>query len=156
MLVLTCLNKKFHHDNELGDAIRLHIILCHIRVEGNHVNSMQPPAVGVEEGNDVEGRDLRVECLSVLEIVVPDLINNITQVFGDASFGHLVTGVVIKAGFIGGLCSNADNCRGVVGDVFIIEWEAGGPDELGAAMFGFVLGSLSQDGNEGMDTFQFC
>ncbi len=55
---------------------------------------------------------------------------------------------------MGGLCSNTDNCRGIVGNVFIIEGEAGGPDELGAAVFGFVLGSLNQDGREGMDTFQ--
>jgi hypothetical protein len=56
---------------------------------------------------------------------------------------------------MGGLCSNADNCRGVVGDVFIVEGGAGGPDELGTAVFGFVLGGLSQDGREGMDTIQW-
>ena len=78
--------------------------------------------------------------LSVFEIIVPDLGNDIAKEFGDASFGRLVTGIVIKAGFMGGLCLNVDNCCGVVGDVFIVEGETGGPDELGVAVFGFVLG----------------
>jgi hypothetical protein len=29
-----------HHDDELGDAIRLHVILRHISAEGDHVDSM--------------------------------------------------------------------------------------------------------------------
>ncbi len=128
-----------HHDNELGDAIRLHIILCHILAEGDHVNSMQPPTVSVEEGHDVEGCDLCVERLGVLEIVVPDLGNDIAKECGNASFGHLITGLVIEAGFMGGLCSNADDCRGVAGDAFIVEGETGGPDELGVAVFASYL-----------------
>jgi hypothetical protein len=115
---------------------------------------MQPPAVGIKEGHDVEGRDLCIERLGILEIVVSDLVNDIAKEFGDATFGHLLTGIVIEAGLMGGLCLNADNCRGVVGDVFVVEGEAGGLDELGVAMFGFVLGGLLKDGHEGMDTFQ--
>ncbi len=55
---------------------------------------------------------------------------------------------------MGGLCSNADNCCGIVSDVFIVEGEAGGPDKFGVAVFGFVLGGLRKDGREGMDSFQ--
>jgi hypothetical protein len=29
-----------HHDDELGNAIRLHVILRHISAEGDHVNGM--------------------------------------------------------------------------------------------------------------------
>jgi hypothetical protein len=142
-----------HHDDELGDAIHLHIILHHISAEGDHVNGMQPPAVGVKEGHDVAGRDLCVERLGVLEIVVPDLVNNVTKEFCNASFGRLVTGVVVKAGLMGSLCLNAGNCHGIVGKVFVVEGEADGPDKLGVAMVGFILGGIRKDGREGMDSF---
>ncbi len=32
-----------HHDNELGDAICLIVVLGHVQLEGDHVNGMQPP-----------------------------------------------------------------------------------------------------------------
>jgi hypothetical protein len=51
----------FHHDNELGDAICLNILLGHVQVEGDHVDGMQPPTVGVEVGHDLQGRYLCVE-----------------------------------------------------------------------------------------------
>jgi len=70
-----------HHDDELGNAIHLHVILRHISAEGDHVDGMQPPAVGVEKGHDVDGRDFCVESLGVLEIVVPDLVNDTAQEF---------------------------------------------------------------------------
>ena len=40
---------------------------------------------------------------------------------------------------MGCLCMNSDDSRGVVGDVFIVEREAGGTYELVVAMFGFVV-----------------
>jgi len=119
-----------HHGNELGNDICLYVILCHISAEGDHVDGMQPPAVGIEEGHDVDGHDIRVEYFSILEIVVPDLVNDIAKEFGDASFGRLVTGKVIEAGFMGRLCTNTDDCRGIVGDVSIVEGEVGGTYEL--------------------------
>ncbi len=118
------------------------------------MNGMQPPTVGVKEGHDVAGRDLRVEPLSILEIVLPDLVDDVTKEFCDASFGRLVTGVVVKVGFMGGLCLNADDCHGIVGDVFVVEGEADRPDKLGIAMVGFVLGGIHKDGREGMDSFK--
>ncbi len=39
-------------------------------MEGDHVDQEQTPAVGVKEGNDVKGRHLRVEGVSILEVVV--------------------------------------------------------------------------------------
>ena len=54
---------------------------------------MQPPAVGVEEGHDVDGHDLHVEHFGILEIIVPDLADDIAKEFGDASFDRLVDGV---------------------------------------------------------------
>ncbi len=50
------------------------------------------------------------------------------------------------------LGTNTDDSRGVIGNVFVVEGEAGRPDKLGAAMVGFVLGSLWEDGRDGMDS----
>ncbi len=54
-----------HHDNELGDAICLNVVLGHVQAEGDHVNGMQPPAVGIEVGHDLQSHDLRAECFGV-------------------------------------------------------------------------------------------
>jgi hypothetical protein len=62
--------------------------------------------------------------------------------------------VVVEAGFVGSLGANTDNGCGVVGDVPVVDGEAGRPDELGGAMVGFVLGGLHEDGRERMDSFQ--
>ncbi len=71
---------------------------------------------------------------------------------GNITFGCFVAGVVAKAGFAGGLGANMDNGHSIIGNVLAIEGEAGRPDELGAAMVGFVLGGLCMDGREGMDS----
>ena len=107
---------------------------------------MQTPAVGVEVGHDFDGQDPCVESLGIFEIIVPDLINDIAKECGHPTFGCLITGVVIKAGFMGRFCMNSDDCCGIVGDVFIIEGEAGGTYEFLVAMVGLVLGGLREDG----------
>jgi hypothetical protein len=143
-----------HHDDELGDAIRLHVILRHISAEGDHLDSVQAAAVGIKEGHDLDGRDLCVEGLGVFEIVVPDLIDHVAKKFGNATFGRFVTGVVIKAGFVSRLRTNLDNCRGVVGDVFIVERKADGTNKRFVAVFEFVLGGVREDSRERMDAVQ--
>ena len=78
---------------------------------------MEPPTVGVKEGHDGDGQDLSIEGIRILEIVVPDLSNDVTKEFSNTLFGHLVTGIVVKAGFMGDLCTNtADSC-GIIGNV---------------------------------------
>jgi hypothetical protein len=67
-------------------------------------------------------------------------------------FGCLVEGIVIKAGYVCSLGTNRDDGCGIIADVLVVEGEAGRHDELGAAMVGFVLGSLCKDGCEGMDS----
>ena len=123
-------------------------------MEGDHVDGMRPPAVGVKEGHDVVGSDLCVEGIGVFEIVVPDLVNDIAKEFGKAMFGRFLTGVVIEAGFMGRLCTNPADCCGVVNNVFIVEGEAGGTYKFCVAKFSFVLGGLREDGREGMDSIQ--
>ena len=115
---------------------------------------MQHPAVGVKEAYDVDGHDLSVEGISVFEIVVPDLVNDNAKKFDNVTFGRFVTGLVIKTGFMGRLCTNPDNCCGIVGNVFIVEGEADGAYKFGVAMFSFVLGSLREDSREGVDSYQ--
>ncbi len=103
-----------HYDKELGDAIRLHVILHHICTQHDHVKSMKPSAVGVKEGHDVDGHDLCVEDVGVFEVVVPNFIDDIVENLGHASLGRLVTGIVIEAGFVGGLHTNAIDCCGII------------------------------------------
>ncbi len=68
-----------HHGNELGNAIRLNVVLHHLRAKQDHVEGMKLSADGVEEGHDVNGRDLCVEGVGIFEVVVPNLINNVAE-----------------------------------------------------------------------------
>jgi hypothetical protein len=140
-----------HHDNDLGGAICLDVVLGHVQAEGDHVNGMEPPAVGVEVGHDFKGCDLRIESLGIFQVVVSNHINDIAEEFGNAMLGCFIAGIVVEAGFVGNLGANTDNGCGIVGDVPVIEGEARRPDELGGTMVGFVLGGLHEDGREGMD-----
>ncbi len=115
---------------------------------------MQPPIVGVEVGHDFEGRDLHIESLGMLQVVVPNLIDDVAEEFGNAMFGCLVAGVVIEVGFVGSLSANTDDGRGISGNVPVVEGEAGRPDKLEGAMVVFVLGGLHEDGCKRMDSFQ--
>jgi hypothetical protein len=133
-----------HHDNNLGDAICLNVVLGHVQAEGDHVDGMQYPTVGIKVGHDLKGCDLRVESLGILQIIVPNLVNNLAEELGDATLGCFIAGIVVKGGFVGGLSANTDNSRGVIGNVPVIEGEEGRPDELGAAIVGFVLGGSAR------------
>jgi hypothetical protein len=150
--LLCLLLSILHHDNELGDAICLDIVLGHVQAKGDHVDCMQPPAVGVKVGHDFKGRNLCVESLGILQVVVPNFVNDVVEEFGDAMFGCFVAGLVVKAGFVGSLGANTDASRGIIGNVPVIEGEVGRPDKLRGAMVGFVLGGLHEDGCEGMDS----
>ncbi len=66
---------------------------------------------------------------------------------------HLVTGVVIKLGFVGGLCTNANNCCGIISNPLVIEWETSRAYKFGTTV-GFVLDGLGEDGREGVNPIQ--
>ncbi len=55
---------------------------------------------------------------------------------------------------MGRLCTNSDDCRGIVGNVFIVVGEADGTYEFVVAMVGFIFGGLHEDGREGLDSIQ--
>ncbi len=65
------------------------------------VNGVEPPTVGVKEGHDFKGQHLRIEGISILEVVVPDLLNYLAEEFGGTALSRLVAGVVVKAGAMG-------------------------------------------------------
>ncbi len=142
-----------YHDNELGDAIRLDVVLGHVQSEGDHVDGMRSPTVGVKVGHDFKCRDLHIESLGILQVVVPNLVDNVVEEFCNTTFGCLMADAVVKAGFVGGQNANAVDSRGVVGNVPVVEGEVGRPDKLGVAMVGFILGNLREDGHERMDSY---
>jgi hypothetical protein len=114
---------------------------------------MKPFAVGVKKRHDVNGRDLRVIGVGIFEVIVLNLIDNVAEKFGHALFSRLITGVVIELGFVGSLRMNANNCRGVVSNRLVVEWETSRAYKFGT-MVGFVLDSLGEDGHEGVNSIQ--
>jgi hypothetical protein len=138
---------------KLGDAICLHVILCRICAQGGYVNGTKPSAVGVQEGNDVDGCDLCVKGVSIFQVTVTNFIDDVMEKIGYASLGGLITGVVIKSGFMGSLCTNANNCCGVVSYCLVVEWETSQAYKCGT-MVGVVIDSLGEDGLEGVNSVQ--
>ena len=64
----------------------------HVGAEGDHANSVEPPAIGVKEGYDIEGQNLCIKGISILEVVVPDRVNCVVEEFGSAPLGRFVSG----------------------------------------------------------------
>ncbi len=109
--------------------------------------------VGIKEGHDVDGRDLSVEGVSVFEVVIPNFINDVVEKLDHTLLGHLVTGVVIKLRFVGGLRTNANDCHGIVSNCLVVEWETSRAYKFGT-MVSFILDSLGEDGHEGVNPVQ--
>ncbi len=99
----------------------MHVVLHHISMQRDHVEVMKPSIVGIEEGHDVDGWDLCVEGVGVFEVVVPNFIDNVVEKLGYVLLGYLLTGIVIKSEFVGGLHTNMNNCRGIVSNHLIVE-----------------------------------
>jgi hypothetical protein len=104
---------------------------------------MKPSAVGVEEGHDVNGRDLHLERDGISEAVVPNFIGYVAEKLGHTSLGCLITGVVIESGFVGGLRTNVNNCPDVISNHLVVEWETSQAYKFGT-MIGFVLDTLGE------------
>ena len=51
----------------------------HSCLECNHVNGVEPTAVGVEVSHDLQCRDLRVEGVGVFEVVDPEIVDNFSE-----------------------------------------------------------------------------
>jgi hypothetical protein len=113
---------------------------------------MKPSTVGIKEGH-VNGCDLHVEGVGIFEVILPNLINNVGEKLGHASFGHIITGIVIKLGFVDSFCTNTNDCCGIVSNCLVVEWETSQAYKFGA-MVGFVLDSLGENGCEGVNYVQ--
>jgi hypothetical protein len=122
-------------------------------MQHDHVESMKASAVGIKEGHDVDGCFLYVEGVGIFEVIVPNFIDNVAEKLGHALLGRLVTGIVIKSRFVGSLCTNTNNCRGIVSNRLVVEWETSQAYKFGT-IFGFVLDSLGEDGCEGVSPIQ--
>ncbi len=66
----------------------------HVDSEGDYVNGVKTPAVGIAKGHDLEGHHLHVRVVNVLQVVVPHLIYGVTEELAGAAFGCLVAGKV--------------------------------------------------------------
>ncbi len=139
------------HVDVLGNAVHLDVKLMHVSAEGNHVDGMKSPAVGVKEGDNFKGRHLRVKGVGVLEVFESDLVDGFSEEFGGPMLRRLVAGVVVKAGFVGRFRSNANNRGGIIRNVTVIEGQSDGAFERIAAMVGGVRHCITQDGREGVD-----
>ncbi len=42
------------HDDILRNTVGLGVVLMHVRAQGNHVHPVEPPAVKIEESDDVQ------------------------------------------------------------------------------------------------------
>jgi hypothetical protein len=142
-----------HHEDELGDAICLHVILHHICAQGDYVDGMKPSAVGIKGGHDVNGCDLRVKGVGIFQVIASNFIDDVTEKFGHALLGRLVTGLVAKSGFMGSLHMNASNQRGIFGNRLVVEWEMGRAYKFDTVV-GFVLGGLGENGCEEVHPIQ--
>ncbi len=91
--------------------------------------------------------------LAFFEVVVPNFIDNVAEKLGDALLGPLITGVVTESRFVGGLCTNTNECHGVVSNCLVKEWETSWLYKFGT-MDGFVLDGLGEDGSEGVNPIQ--
>jgi hypothetical protein len=123
----------------------------HVCLEGDHVNCVKTPTVGIEEGDYFQGHSLHVEGVGVLEVVVLDLFHGVMEELGSAALGHLVTGVVIIAGFVGQFCVDANNSGGIVRDGAIIKRQTIGANKCLAFMIGGVPHHICEDSSEGVD-----
>ncbi len=131
----------------------MQIVLHHIYTQHDHVEGMKPSAVGVKMGHDVDGCDLCVESVGIFEVVVPNFIVDVAEKRGHTLLSCLVTGLVIKPGFVGRLYMNANNFHGIISNCLVVEWETSRAYKFGT-MCGFVLDSLNEDGREGVNPIQ--
>ena len=109
------------HDDVLGDAVSLRVILVHVGTQRQHIHGVKTSAVQVEEPHDFQGRNLCGEGFRVLEVVVPHLVDHIPEEFSTAAFGGFVVVVVFEFGLVGCLRADADHSRGIVGDALVVE-----------------------------------
>ncbi len=105
----------------LGNAVSLGVVAVHVRPESEHVDSVEPSAVGVEEGHDVNSEYLCIKGICVLEVGVPSLVHRGEEEFGCAALGRFVAGIVVKSGTVGCFPADSDDGQRIFGNIFVVE-----------------------------------
>jgi hypothetical protein len=139
------------HDDVLGNAIGLGVVAVHVSPESEHDNGVEPPAVGVEKGHQVDSEYLCIEGIRVLVVGVPSLIHRGKEELGCAALGHFVAGVIVESGAVGCFLTDSDNGQRIVGNVFVVEQQAAWSNKCLAAMVGSVLPWFHEDCREGVN-----
>ncbi len=109
------------HDDVLGDAVGLRVVLVHVRSQRQHIHGVEATTVQVEERHDFKGGNLCVEGFRVLWVVVPHLVDRIPEELSTATFGRFVVVEVFKFGLVGCFRTDADHSRGIISDEFVLE-----------------------------------
>jgi hypothetical protein len=139
------------HDDVLGNAIGLGVVPVHVRPESEHVDGVEPPTVGVKEGHQVDSKYLRIESIPIFEVGVPSLVHPGEEELGCAALGRFVAGVIVKSGGVGCFPADSDDGQCIVGNVFVVEWQAAWSNKCLAAMVGGVPPWFHEDCREGVN-----
>ena len=92
-----------------------------------------------------------VEGVGIHQIVVPNLVHDITEEFGASTLSSFVVSKVFALGFVCCFCFDADNSSGIVRVGTVIEWETHRVYERRACMGSGILGRVREESCEGMD-----
>ena len=114
------------HDDVLGNAVGLGVVAVHVRPESEHVNGVEPPAVGVKEDHEFDSEYLCVEGIHVLEVSVLSLIHRGKEELSCATLGCFVAGVIVKLGAVGCFPADSDDGQRIVRNIFVVEQQAVG------------------------------
>ena len=139
------------HDDVLGNALGLGVVAVHVRPESEHVDGVEPPAVGVEEGHEFDSKYLCIEGIHNLEVGVPSLVHRGEEELGCAALGCFVAGVIVEPGAVGCFPADSDNGQRIVGNIFIVERQAAWSNKCTAAMVGGVPPWFREDCHEGVN-----
>jgi hypothetical protein len=84
---------------------------------------VEAPAVEIEESDDVQRRDLGVEGVGILQVIVPHFVHDVAEKFGASSLSGFVVCEVLEFGFVCCFRFDTDDSSGIVGDGSVIERE---------------------------------
>ena len=70
------------HYDVLGNAFGLRVVPMHVGPLSEHVYSLKPHAVCIEEGNDVEQKNFHVEGICIFEFGIPNLVDRNKEELG--------------------------------------------------------------------------
>ena len=124
----------------------------HVCAEGYHVNRVEAPAVKIEESNDVQSRNLSVEGVGILQVVVPHLVHDVAEELGASTLGGFVVSKVFELGFVSCFRSDTDDGSGIVWDGTVIERETRRAYERRAPVGRGILGRVREESCQGMDS----